>query len=139
MKKMISLLMLAPMLAFAQLEKIDTHEPIKKNIVEKNGSVLASAEIWSDYVEIVFYENTLGADLFFGLTPEEFRQVGNILQNYTVKDKDFYAIEISKGKLFIRFSERNGYVGSEIYMDFDNKIWHFPKMNRMQYNRLFDM
>lgn len=139
MKTTIIALLFCVSTAFAQITKIDTHESVKTNVVEKGGNMLASAEIYSDHVEIIFFENNLSAHLFFELTIADFKQIGSLLQDYSAKDKDFYSIQVPKGTLFIRFKELNGYVGSEIYVDFNKSIWYFPKMNRVQYKRLFSM
>lgn len=133
------ILLLLSLSSFAQLKKIDTNEPISKNIVIKDNQLLASAEIYNESVEIVFFESTLNADLFFDLTITQFIEIGKILQSYDVKDKDFYSIKIAKGMLYIRFVGQNGYVQSEIYMDVGNSLWYFPKMNRVQYKRLFSI
>ena len=136
MKKILLLLIFSAVGAFAQIEKIETHEPARVNVVEVDGQLLASAEIFADFVEVAFMDNGRTKKTTFGLTLPEFKQVGDILTG-SAKDKDFYMVQISDGRLFIRFSESYGYVQSTVYLEHKNKISYLPKFNRHQFGRLF--
>lgn len=123
--------------SFSQVEKLDTKESYRTNLIEKNGDFVASAEFFEERIEILFFERFQNVNLFFDLTHEEFKQLGDLLQNYDLKHKDFYTIRLSKGNLYIRFTKKSNYLRSEIYMDFNNEYWYFPLMNRISYARLF--
>lgn len=133
------LFILAVNVSYSQVEKIETFESNRFNIIEKDSLALATSEIYSDYAEIIFFEKRMGVHMFIQLGLDEFKLMGDILTNYNAKDKDFYFIPIREGSLFIRFSTVKGYTRSDIYMEFNNSIWHFPRMNRLQYKRLFSV
>lgn len=138
MKKMILLLMLVPMLALAQLAKVETFEPIKTNYVEKNGAFVARAEIYDDYVDVKFYDEKNDVDVTVFITPGEFDQLGSVLMSYTIKDKEFFMMPVKRAIISIRFVEKYGYVQSYIYVSTNGSYYHWPVMNRQQYSRLFE-
>lgn len=131
--------MLVSTQTFAQLEKIETNEPYKTTCIENNDKLLASADIYHDKAELVFFEKVKNYNVIVDLTISEFKQLGNLVSNKKAQDKDFYMIQLRETKLFIRFKEKNGYVQSYIYLDSNGNILYFPRMNRVQYGRLFDM
>lgn len=144
MKKMyfimlVILLTLTTGKSFAQLEKVDTHEPIKTNILVKNGVFLARVDIYENLVNIEFYEKNTAKSVIFGITIKEFIQLGKLLQDYDVTDREMYILHLNGGKLFIRFDEKFGYVQSHIYMDINSEMWFFPILNRTQYKKLFQL
>lgn len=139
MKKILGMIMLlATMQVSAQLTKVDLQTSHKTNVVEKGGALLASAELYDDYVEVIFLEEGLNVYLFFAFTPAEFLEVGNLLKGYAAKDQDYYTIAMMHGgSMVIKFDEKNGYVQSIVLVNLGKVDYEFPKMNRVQYGRLF--
>lgn len=121
--KTIILFLLISLSSFGQLTKIDTKH----------------AEIYKDSVEIIFLSD-LPAHLFFSLTPNEFIQLGDILNSYKSKDKDMYKMVLAfGGSISIRFEEKNAYISSIVSVTLGGQEYLFPTMNRVQYKRLFSI
>lgn len=139
MKKILGMmLMLATMQVSAQLQKTEVERSYKTNVVEKGGELLASAELYKDYVEIIFLEKGIDVYFFFAFTNQEFKEVGDLLKGYSAKDHDYYTIAMMHGgSMVIKFDEKNGYVQSIVLVNLGKVDYEFPKMNRVQYGRLF--
>lgn len=138
--KTIILFLLISLSSFGQLTKIDTKQSEKVNaIYAKDRELIASAEIYKDSVEIIFLSD-LPAHLFFSLTPNEFIQLGDILNSYKSKDKDMYKMVLAfGGSISIRFEEKNAYISSIVSVTLGGQEYLFPTMNRVQYKRLFSI
>ena len=123
---------------FGQLTKEENLSSYKTNRVIVDGRLIASAEIFEFYKEIVFYENEIKAYLFFSLDNKEFEHLGNLMTNYSVTKRDIYSLHMKYGGgISIRFEEVNGYIKSIIVVRLQNKEYNFPELNRIQYSRLF--
>lgn len=137
MKKLYYLILLISFTSFSQFVKVDTKEPIRVNEIREQGKLVAYAEVYEDWAEMFFYEKVSGSLISFGLTTQEFNQFKYILLDYKVKDKDFYILDIKRGRLHIRFTESFGYAQSIIYMSVGGETYYFYTLNRNQYSRLF--
>ena len=135
MKYVIMLLFVAT--SFGQIAKVETREPIKTNYVEENGDFVARADIYEVYADVKFYDKKNDADVTVFMTLEEFRQMGSLLLSYDVKDKEFFMLPVKRAVISIRFVEKYGYVQSYIYVSTNGLYYHWPIMNRQQYQRLF--
>lgn len=137
--KTLILFLLISLSSFGQLTKIDTKQSEKVNAIYKERELIASAEIYKDSVEIIFLSD-LPAHLFFSLTPNEFIQLGDILNSYKSKDKDMYKMVLAfGGSISIRFEEKNAYISSIVSVTLGGQEYLFPTMNRVQYKRLFSI
>lgn len=124
--------------AMAQFERIETYEPIRSNtLTNKLGEFVASADIYKDYVEISFYERTIHKNMTFYLTISEYKQMSNILNDYSIKDKELFTLDVNNGRVFIRFIEKFNYIQSHIYLRYKDEMRYFPRLNRYEYSKLF--
>lgn len=122
----------------AQFEKIETYEPIVSNTLNnKNGDFIASVDIYKEYVEVSFYDRNSDKNMTFFLQISEYKQMSNILNDYSMKDKDLFTLDVNNGRIFIRFIEKNNYVQSYIYIKYNDEIRDFPRLNRHEYRKLF--
>lgn len=137
MKTITLFLLLFVATTFAQMTKVETHEPSRTNYVEENGNFKASTDVYPDYVEIKFFDKGTGDVVSVSFTPAEYEQLTTRLLTYDNRDKDFYMMPIKRATLYIRFVEKYGYVQAIIHFNFDSQDWYFPIMNRIQYKRLF--
>lgn len=137
MKKLFLMLLIASLPSFAQLAKVETFEPVKTNYVEKNGEFVARADIYQEYVDIMFHDKKHAVDVTVFMTIPEFEQFASVLLSYDIKDKEFFMMVVKRAVISIRFVEKYGYVQSYIYVSTNGSYYHWPIMNRQQYNRLF--
>lgn len=131
--------MLITTLSFSQVEKVDTHEPLRINTIinSNNQRIVASSEIYNDKATIYFFDKDNLKVITLDIGINDFKKVYLILSDYEVEENDLYTVNLNSGKLFIRFSDIRGYKQSHLYVEMDDHILFLPKLNRLQYKKLF--
>lgn len=124
--------------SFAQLTKEENLSSYHTNEIIVNDNLIASSEIFEFRNEIIFYESDFKIYLFFSLDNQEFKDLESLLTNYNVTKRDKYSLHMKfGGSLYIHFEEINNYLKIHIKVLLENKEYHFPEMNRVQFSRLF--
>lgn len=103
------------------------------------GSFWASAEVYEDYVTITFQDaefTKITRLVHFGLTPEDFKNVGITLTSDDNKEGDFYSIKTTDGKILaFKFSKMMGTIYPIIILDGAR----FPNLSKSQFRKLFNI